>query len=265
LKALSPGVEEGAVYQFHAVTGALDRTFANPDPHQDQDDRFGGSIAVAGNRLLIGAPLAGTPGLLSGAAYLFDLETGALLQTFLNPTPANVDMFGYALALIGSLAVIGAPRDDDAAGEDDGAIYIYEASTGELLQTVGDPLPAQLWGFGKSVANADGDIAATATGTPPDPNGAAFIIDVPTATVLQTLLIPEGESGVEEFGYTVVAFGRNLAVSAPSGTSGGAVYVFQKPALVPGIGTQPWSAPLLVTALAVWGAASIRMRATGRR
>jgi hypothetical protein len=87
----------------------------------------------------------------SGAAYLFDSSTGALLHTFLNPTPAAGDWFGMCVAGVGNNALIGALYDD-TAGVDAGAAYLFNGSTGNLLQTFLNPAPVAGENMGMSVA-----------------------------------------------------------------------------------------------------------------
>ena len=63
----------------------LTQTFLRPTP--GPEDKFGGSVAIFGDKVLIGAiggQGAGDP----GGAYLFDAVTGNLLQTFLKPARA---------------------------------------------------------------------------------------------------------------------------------------------------------------------------------
>ena len=54
--------------------------------------------------------------------------SASLLHTLHNPnaygTSAN-DYFGWAVAISGNLAVIGARYEDDAGGTDSGKVYLY--------------------------------------------------------------------------------------------------------------------------------------------
>jgi outer membrane protein assembly factor BamB len=77
-----------------------------------EGDGFRHQIDVSGNRLVVGA--FGTSQFAahtSGAAHLFNLNTGALLGSMANPTPFNGDAFGFAVALDGNRLVVGAPDD----------------------------------------------------------------------------------------------------------------------------------------------------------
>ena len=112
----------GAAYLFDGGTGALLQTFVNPQA--SFDDRFGFAVTGAGDNVLVGAPTDSTGARRSGAAYLFDGVSGALLQTFLNPTPAPGDFFGWSLAAMGENIVVGAP-DDSAGADRAGATYLF--------------------------------------------------------------------------------------------------------------------------------------------
>jgi hypothetical protein len=119
--------DAGAAYLFDATTGGLLRVFQKPNPAAE--DNLGRSVALFGNNILIGAPGDNTS--TTGAAYLFDNATAALTQTFQNPTPADDDQFGFALATAGDRYLIAAPFDHEGAN-DGGAAYLFEFVGGRL-------------------------------------------------------------------------------------------------------------------------------------
>jgi len=93
---------------------------------------------LSGGKALIGAPEQKISGVASGAAYLFGTATGTpLLRTFLNPTPTADDLFGHAVSLEGDAVAIGASLDDTII-TNGGAVYLYNAITGALLQSLFD-------------------------------------------------------------------------------------------------------------------------------
>ena len=114
--------EAGAAYLLDGDTGVLLQTFRSPNPALG--DSFGWSVAGVGGNVLVGAPFDDTEGRDAGAAYLFDGVTGALLQTFLNPTPGRGDFFGWSLAAMGENIVVGAP-EDSAGADRAGAAYLF--------------------------------------------------------------------------------------------------------------------------------------------
>jgi len=216
----------GAAYLFDGSTGALLRTFLNPTP--DAVDYFGNSVAAVGNNVLVAARGDDTGAANAGAAYLFDGSTGALLRTFLNPTPAAGDEFGCSVGTVGNNILIGANGDDAGAG----AAYLFDGSTGALLLTFLNPTPAASQWFGFSVAAVSDNVLI---GAPWDDAGAtdapaAYLFDGSTGALLRTFLNPTPDAG-DLFGSYVAAVGNNVLVGAPwddaGATNAGAVYLFE--------------------------------------
>lgn len=149
----------GAAYLFDGATGTLLHTFQNPTPAGT--DQFGASVAGLGNNLLVGAPLDDSGASNAGAAYLFDGGSGALLQTFLNPVPgpSSFDQFSFSVAAFGSnvLVVVGTPLDD-TDDINSGTCYLFNGSTGALIQTIANPTPDAGDFFGRAVAAAGSNI-----------------------------------------------------------------------------------------------------------
>ncbi len=217
----------GAAYLFDSASGGLLRTFINPTPAAD--DRFGISVAALGGSVLVGAYLDDTGALDAGAAYLFNANTGALLRTFLNPTPAYNDYFGWSVAAVGGNVLIGAPNDD-AGAPDAGAAYLFDANTGALLQTFLNPTPALSDGFGVSVAAVGSNvlIGAYFDDTGALNAGAAYLFDAASGGLLRTFLDPTPAAGAA-FGISVAAVGGNVLVGAPLDNAAGAAFLFCSP------------------------------------
>jgi hypothetical protein len=110
------GVRTGKVYIFDATTGALLRTLNNPN---ENILYFGVSVALAGNRVLVGA---GNSATTIGAVYVFDRTTGELLTTLSSDIVG--DRFGNTIDVSGGNVIIGAARDN----ADLGKAYIYNLS-----------------------------------------------------------------------------------------------------------------------------------------
>ena len=129
------GAGGGAAYLFDVNTGQLLRTFPNPTP--EAGELFGSTVALDGNRALVGAAEANDAGPeASGAAYLFDINTGQLLNTFLKPNPTNYDRFGVDVTLDGNRALIGSW---DYYGSTGGSAYLFDINTRELLHVFTKP------------------------------------------------------------------------------------------------------------------------------
>jgi hypothetical protein len=143
------GTGAGQTHLFDITTGNLLRTFN--DPTVSGIDLFGSSVAIDDNHVLIGAPSNGLDEGNVSQAHLFDALTGGLLQTFNNPTMSGVDQFASSVAIDGNHVLIGADYDD-TSGLDVGQAHLFDTTTGNLLQTFGDPTVTERDEFGQSVA-----------------------------------------------------------------------------------------------------------------
>ena len=217
------GSPVGQAHLFNATTGALLQTF--DDPTITGFDRFGNSVALDGDNVLIGAPSDATNGSPVGQAHLFDAITGNLLQTFDDPTITGGDGFGLSVALDGDNVLIGAPFDATNGppnGSPVGQAYLFNAITGNLLQTFDDPTITGGDGFGFSVA-LDGDnvlIGAPLDATNGSPVGQAHLFDAITGNLLQTFDDPT-ITGNDGFGFSVALDGDNVLIGALSDATNG--------------------------------------------
>lgn len=209
----------------------LVRSYVNPNPAVF--DGFGHQIAVNSEYIIIGAPHDQAHNLESGKVYKFSAETGQLEFTFSHPAPIGEELFGQSVMLQGHGVLIGAPRSQDRDGGRTGAVFLFHAQTGELLQTFQNPHP---WTgvFGHAVAMQDrfvliGDPRAsmeTAFYT-----GAAFLFDRQTGKLLHTFWPSDFTRGKRgRFGHAVSFVGNDIAVAAPVGgkqpEDSGLVYLY---------------------------------------
>jgi hypothetical protein len=154
------GQVSGKAYIFNVTTGALVHTLNNPNAYGTASlDYFGSPVDISGNYAIVGAWQEDSAGgTISGAAYIFNVTTGALVHTLLNPNPYGTnagDRFGQAVTISGNYAVVGAVFEDDAGGLQSGKAYIYDVTTGALVQTLDNPNPygtSENDNFGSTVA-----------------------------------------------------------------------------------------------------------------
>jgi hypothetical protein len=206
--------DAGAAFLFDGATGALLRTFRKPNP--TEADWFGGAVAAMGSNVLIGAPLDHASGKEAGAAYLFDGSTGNLLRTFQKKTPAEGDWFGVSLAAAGNRVLVGAMQDD-TSGTDAGAVYLFDAGTGELLHAIPDYANAEAgdW-FGVAVAAVGDSFVAGAplNDTGQKDAGWCSVFDGATGDRLKSLPNPVAMAG-DNFGRSLAVMGEMVLVGAP--------------------------------------------------
>ena len=125
-----------------AEPGDLLLTLNSPSPVSG--DRFGNSVAIDGDLMVVGAPFDDSSGVEdAGTAYVFDADNGALVAILDNPTPAANDQFGSdgngqgnGVAIDGNLVVVGARHH--AVAEQPGRVCTRASAndrTGERLKT----------------------------------------------------------------------------------------------------------------------------------
>ncbi len=121
------------------------RLIDNPTP--ELNDFFGLEVVAQDQEVLIAAPLADQGAVVdAGEAYLFDTGTGALVHTFVDPTPVASSAFGSQMAVEGDLVAIAAPQ---ATG---GEVHVFDRVTGALVTTINDP---GVTGFVSAVSSVD--------------------------------------------------------------------------------------------------------------
>src|SRR5262245_20656238 len=216
------GPVAGSASVYNAVTGAFIRTLANPAP--SASDEFGYSVAVAGDKIVVGAPYEDADGTDVGIAYVFSASTGNLLATLHNPTPtpgsANPETFGCAVAISGNTAYVGAYLDS-VDGINSGGVYSFNAATGQSVTRIMPPDPGGGDYFGYSLA-VSGDLLAVgaalddASGPGPNANtGSVHLYSISTGNFLRTIPNPgPTPAALDFFGSSVGLSGSTLVVGA---------------------------------------------------
>ncbi len=200
-------------------------------------DVFGYSVSLSGDRALVGAFGEDDQAAQSGAAYIFELDSGVWSQTAkLKADNASADdFFGYSVSLSGSRALVGAYLADGKGITDSGAAYMYDLVGGIWIQTTelntDDAEVNDRLGVAVSL---DGDRALVGAFLEDDNGnnaGSAYVFDNNMGTWNQTqkLLANDG-SGFDHFGRAVSLSGNRALVGAylddENGTNSGSAYVF---------------------------------------
>lgn len=167
---------------------------------------FGGSFATLdSSRVLIGAPFDYTSGMPAGAAYLYDVDTGALLQSYQNPAPEVNGLFGMSVAALGTDVLVGAPQNDVGGTTDAGRAYVYTTSSGTPIATHQAPTPATNGRFGYGVGALGTDLLVTQVAP-----SEAYRIDSGTSTVTATYVQPSPQDN--KWGNFIRPVGTHVAV-----------------------------------------------------
>ena len=275
------GSDEGSAYVFLRSQAGdsweiAARLVASPANPFANDERFGASVAVDGDVIVVGAPFYDLFAASSdeGTAFVFvkplggwsgTLSQDARLQAA-NPNPFNAnEHVGISVAIEGDLIAVGADSYELAhAASDEGAVFVYQRPTAgwsgtrtedaRLTASLSNPFNGAE-GLGHSVAIA-GDLIVAGANLydfvgPTSDEGAAFVYLRPpggwsgnlTEAARLSASDPNPFNHFERFGHAVDASGDTVVVGAEgydlvaANTDEGVAFVFVKPA-------GGWSGPL---------------------
>lgn len=189
----------------------------------------GHAVDLSGATAIVGGPAANGS---TGAAYVFVRVAGAWSQQgkLGDPSATSGADLGYAVAVDGAVAVIGAPRDNVSGFSNPGSAYIFTRSSGTWSQKTklsGAPLVGDFFGWSVGIAGTRAVIGA------PDQRATSGIAYVFEQSGGQWPAFDEitAFNGPEPFffGSSVHASGDLIIVGDPvEGPDGeGAAYVFE--------------------------------------
>lgn len=145
----------GRVLVFNRTTGALIQTIVNPDSTTPNSDFFGIRVVATSDRLVVGASGQDVNGRNTGAVYVFNIASGALLQTLTQSSPDEHSEMGLGLS-VGGGRVLALASQADSVGDLAGRAYLFDIFTGALIRVI-DEIPGQSNGrFGRSATYLDG-------------------------------------------------------------------------------------------------------------
>lgn len=177
------------------------------------NELFAHSVDIGGTTIVAGARFyRNEEGARTGAAYLFDAETGAQRSILVPEDAQDGDFVGVSVATDGNRVLVGATGVDHPGG---GAAYLFDATTGEqLFELLSDKTDGN---FGRAVG-IRGSRAVVAA------RYAAYVFDALTGELVVRFDKPDGAPST--FGISA-AIGDGVAiVGAVSALTGGAAYLF---------------------------------------
>lgn len=221
----------GSVYVFDLTTGQ--ELFKLTPSDAVDENSFGGSVSISGSTAIIG-DIRSTNLVpdVAGAVYLFDTTTGEELMMLTASDASAEDYFGSSVAMSGTTAIVGAPRDSDAAYRS-GSAYLIDTTTGEeLFKLVASDATAEAH-FGRSVAISGTTAIVGANKYGGDSAGSAYLFDTVTGKELFKLTAPaslNGGAAGNWFGESVAISGTTALVGMPAdnatGLNNGTVFMF---------------------------------------
>ncbi|MCZ6739421.1 MAG: PKD domain-containing protein [Actinobacteria bacterium] len=202
------------------------------------DDRFGVSVAISGDTVVVGAVFDDDAGLSSGSAYVF-VRSGTTWseQAKLTASDATAfDFFGFSVAISGDTALVGAENDDDA-GPQSGSAYVFTRSgatwTQQAKLTAADATADDQFGFSVAIS---GDTALVGVHFDDDAgpsSGSAYVFTRSGATWIQQAKLTAADAAAfDEFGVSVAISDDTAVVGAhfdgDAGFVSGSAYVFTR-------------------------------------
>jgi hypothetical protein len=180
----------GSVYVYDAAGGGLECKFVPDDGVSGGS--FGHSVSMIpnGSLVAVGSPRDNEKGANSGSAYIYNVEGVSLVRKIV-PDDGNVfDEFGVSLSMShdGRRVIVGSMYDSDG-GSLTGSAYVYDISTGALVDKVtpNDAAPDDT--FGRSVSTtSNGD--RVVVGAPNDDDrgsdsGSVYVYELPSPALAQ--------------------------------------------------------------------------------
>ena len=225
------GDNSGSAYLLDVTTGEQLHKLLPLDGAAE--DRFGAKVALSGTTAIVGARLIDDNGNNSGSAYLFDTATGQQLTKLLPNDGVENHNFGNSVAIDGSIAIVGA-RWDDENGENAGAAYLFDVTTGiQVFKLLADDgAPGDEFGYRVAISKNIVAIGARGDDDNGDWSGSAYLFDAATGKQLEKLVANDGAAD-DEFGQSLAISGTTAIVGAWLDDSGnnndnsGSAYLFE--------------------------------------
>jgi hypothetical protein len=154
------GTDQGSAsfYQYNGTNWVLMQKIT--DATGAANDYFGYSVSISGNYAIVGAYMDdGVAGTDQGSVsiYQYNGTNWVLMQKITDAIGAAIDYFGNSVSISGNYAIVGASKDDEAIGINQGSvsIYQYNGTNWMLMQKIQDATGAANDFFGYSVSISD--------------------------------------------------------------------------------------------------------------
>ncbi|MCA9293244.1 MAG: hypothetical protein KDA20_05465 [Phycisphaerales bacterium] len=224
------GTQSGSAYLFDAATGAqLDKLL--PDVG-GASQSFGISIAMEGSMVAVGSRAHFVPsvGFRLGTVWLFDAQSGNQLRTLTASNGTSTDQFAEDIDIDGGLVAVGA-WGRSVFFDHSGAMYVFDAQTGDELHYIFPADGHDRDNFGVSIAISNGIVAVGAhqDGDNGFDAGSAYLFDATSGAQINKLLASDGVQ-FDYFGTSVDIDGDSIVIGAigdaDNGPDAGSLYIF---------------------------------------
>ena len=219
----------GSAYLYKKqIDGTLIEVAKIQASDREKNARFGSSVAISGDYIIIG-----TPGWGSGSAYLFKINSDTNITQIAKIQASdaeNDDQFGSSVAINGDYIIIGAPYEDTTESNT-GSAYVFKISDTSVVQIA--KIQASDGGvfdyFGSSVAISEDYMAV---GAPYNNSsgvdaGSAYLFKRISDTSIIQIANLGGVGYNDRLGIAVSINGNYIAANAV-GASVGRTYLYKR-------------------------------------
>lgn len=191
-------------------------------------DKFGDSVAISGDTIVIGAYEDDDKGLGSGSVYIFSLTNPISVQKLTAPDGEADDYFGEAVAISDDIIVIGAYGDDDK-GDESGSAYIFNKDGTFINKLVpSDGATGERFGYSIAVSGTTIVVGAYRDNDSGSQSGSSYIYTT-SGNFVKKILAPDGAAN-QRFGRSVAISTTKVIIGADrdseNGSTSGAAYIF---------------------------------------
>lgn len=237
------GADAGSAYVFVRSGTSWVQQAKLTAPDAAAGDVFGGSVAIVGDTILIGA-IGDDVGanVNAGSTYVF-VRSGATWSQQAKLTAADIgtaEFFGSAVALgsPATTALIGSRNDHHAGGSQAGSAYVFTVSgtvwSQQAKLIAADSATQDFFGSSVAISGTSAVVGSPGDDTPGGTDaGSAYVFTrAGTVWTQNTKLTASDGDGIDQFGAAVAIEGDLILVGAENdeqnGPNAGSAYLFQR-------------------------------------
>ena len=200
-------------------------------------DYFGHSIAISGDRIVVGAYTVDTGGISNtGAAYVFEYNGSAWVETakLTASDGGNGHIFGQSVSIDGDRIVVGA--SGWGIGSNHGSAYVFDYNGSAWVEvaqlTASDAGHGDNYGYDVSVSGDRVLVGGYANDDAGNNSGSAYVYDYNGSAWVETVKLTASDAAADDgFGYKLSLSGDRAVIGSSGdddgGSNAGAAYVYE--------------------------------------
>jgi hypothetical protein len=218
----------GAVFLLAPAAAAQCRTDKPLAEAPQQYARFGASVAISGDRMVVGSTFYAVGNSTPGAVYIYQRSSSgwALQKTLLAADGQDFDDFGISVAIDGDTLLVGADSTDGPQSGAVGKVYVYDWNGTDWVETqhlqASDGDSGGFFGFSVAMEGSTAIIGRFWDNAAAQHAGSAYVFTRSGTTwTQQQKLLPTMAGKEDNFGWSVAISGSRIVVGASERFSSG--------------------------------------------